>query len=82
MYAVGIVIFCVAPALQNGQWTTAALYGALFGFFAYSTYDFTNMATLKDWPVLISVVDIAWGTFITGAAATFGFLLTRIFVNT
>lgn len=81
MYAIGIVIFAVAPALNNGQWTTALIYGALFGFFAYATYDFTNMATLKDWPVLISIIDIAWGTVLTGTSATLGFFLSRSIID-
>lgn len=78
VYAIGIVIFAVAPALENGQWTHALLYGALFGFFAYATYDFTNQATLKDWPVIVTIVDVSWGTFITGISATAGFFLTRL----
>lgn len=81
MYAVGIVIFAVAPALESGEWKTAMLYGALFGFFCYATYDFTNMATIKDWPVKVSVVDIAWGVFITGFSAVSGFFLTQLVLN-
>lgn len=78
IYAIGIVIFAVAPALENNQWTHAALYGALFGFFAYATYDFTNQATLKDWPVIVTIVDVSWGTVLTGASATLGYFLTRM----
>lgn len=81
LYAVGIVVFAVSPALENGQWITSLMYGALFGFFAYATYDLTNMATLKDWPVLMSVVDVAWGAFITGTSATAGFFLTRYIID-
>jgi len=77
VYAIGIVFFAVAPALENGEWSTAALHGALFGFFAYATYDITNISTLKDWPIAMSLVDMAWGTVLTGTAATAGFFLTR-----
>ena len=78
VYVIGIVIFAVAPALKGpGGATTAALYGALFGFFAYATYDMTNYATLKNWPVAITVVDIAWGTVLTGVSALAGYLITR-----
>ena len=49
LYVVGILIFAVQPAAASGRWQTALLYGALFGFFAYGTYDFTNLATLKGW---------------------------------
>ncbi len=77
VYVVGIVIFAVAPALQSGSWTTALVFGALFGFFAYATYDMTNLATLRGWPLEVVVVDVLWGTVITGASATVGFLVTR-----
>lgn len=81
MYGIGIVIFAVAPALLSDQWKHAAIYGALFGFFCYATYDFTNMATLKDWPVLMAAIDISWGTFLTGAAATASFFITRAVIK-
>ncbi|WP_249690746.1 DUF2177 family protein [Stappia sp. WLB 29] len=80
VYVIGIVIFAVAPALRSGNWQDAALYGCLFGFFAYATYDFTNLATLRDWPVAVTVVDVAWGTFVTGFSATVGYVIARNFV--
>lgn len=79
VYVVGIVIFAISPALQSGRWEVALGLGALFGFFAYGTYDMTNLATLKRWPVTITVVDIAWGTALTGTAALCGFLAARVF---
>lgn len=80
IYIVGIVLFAINPAIKSGSWTTALLFGALFGFFAYATYDFTNLATLKDWPILVTIVDIVWGTVLTGVVATGGYLLARAFV--
>jgi uncharacterized membrane protein len=77
IYVVGILVFAVMPALQTGQWTDALIKGALFGFFAYLTYDMTNLATLKGWPLWIAALDTAWGTLLTGAAATGGFLISR-----
>lgn len=77
MYVVGIVIFAVMPGLKSGSVLMALGYGALFGFFAYATYDMTNYATLKNWPLEVVVVDIAWGVFLTGTAATLGFLGTQ-----
>ncbi len=62
IYIVGILFFAVRPGLEAGSLAKACLYGALFGFFTYATYDLTNLATLRDWPMLISVIDIAWGT--------------------
>lgn len=77
LYIVGIIIFAIAPALKDGSWTTALLMGALFGFFAYATYDMTNYATVKGWPLNVVVVDIVWGTVLTGACALGGYLATR-----
>lgn len=77
MYIVGIVIFAIHPALVSGKWTTALVYGLLFGLMAYGTYDLTNQATLKNWPTALTVIDMSWGTFATGVSATLGFLAAR-----
>src|SRR5882757_2011268 len=69
VFIVGILIFAVRPALASGDWQAAALYGALFGFFAYATYDLTNFATLKVWTLRVTLLDIAWGSFLTGTVA-------------
>lgn len=79
LYVLGIVIFAVSPALDRGDWKHAALFGGLFGLFAYATYDLTNMATLRDWPTIVSVVDIPWGVFLTASSALLGFFGTRAF---
>jgi len=78
-YTIGIVFFAIKPALEAQNVFLALGYGALFGFLAYGTYDFTNMATLKNWPYLVSFVDIAWGTFITAISAVIGFWITSYF---
>jgi uncharacterized membrane protein len=77
IYVVGIVLFAVGPALKNESLVYAIAYGALFGFFTYATYDLTNYATLKDWPVMVAVVDTAWGTALAGFSAGAGYLLSR-----
>lgn len=77
LYIAGILVFAVTPAFRSGHWTTATLYGALFGLFAYATYDLTNQATLKDWPVVVTVADLCWGTALTAVAATCGYLAAR-----
>ncbi len=76
-YVAGIVFFAVMPALAAGSLMTAAVNGALLGLLAYGTYDMTNLATLKGWPLTMSLVDMAWGTLLTGASATLGFLAVR-----
>lgn len=82
VFVAGVVIFAVAPALQSGSWKSALLYGALFGFFAYATYDMTNLATLKGWSPTVTFVDIVWGTFLTGTAAVAGYGATRALAGT
>jgi len=77
LYIAGIVIFAISPAFETGSWRTALILGCLFGLFAYATYDLTNLATLRDWPVPMAVVDMAWGTFLTGISAAVGFLAAR-----
>ncbi len=61
LFIVGLVLFVVMPAVEKGSWTHALLFGALFGLITYATYDLTNLATLKDWPLLVTIVDLAWG---------------------
>jgi uncharacterized membrane protein len=78
-YVVGIVVFAVLPAHAGGSWLTALGLGALLGLVAYGTYDFTNMATLRDWPLGITVIDVIWGTFLTATAATAGWFALRLF---
>jgi uncharacterized membrane protein len=69
IYAVGAIFFAVAPALETGDWMTAALRGALFGLCAYATYDLTNHATLKNWSTTLSLVDMGWGSLLTAFAS-------------
>lgn len=76
IYIAGIIFFAIQPAFATGRWTTAALYGAAFGFCAYATYDLTNQATLKNWPVAITVADLCWGTALTAIAAALGFVIS------
>lgn len=72
LYLIGIQIFAVAPALDSGNWRAASCYGALFGLFAYATYDLTNLATLKIWSLKVSLIDVAWGTILTSITASAG----------
>ncbi len=69
-YASGILIFATAPALRAGSSRTALLYGALFGLFAYGTYDVTNFATIKAWTIPLALSDTGWGIFLTALAAS------------
>ena len=78
IYVLGIVFFCVTPALNGGNWLTALGTGALLGLVAYGTYDITNLATLKNWSTSVALADLAWGTALTAVAAAAGTLLTRL----
>lgn len=71
LYPLGIVIFAVA-ARPAGAWQPTLLAGALFGFFAYATYDLTNLATLKGWPLGLSLIDVAWGSLVSAVSAGAG----------
>jgi uncharacterized membrane protein len=79
LFILGLVVFVVAPALDRSSWARALAYGALFGLITYATYDLTNLATLRDWPVLLTVVDLVWGAALAAAVsvATFG-IATKI----
>ena len=72
LYGLGLVVFAVLPAGPAPGWAKTVGMAALFGFFAYATYDLTNLATLKQWPIGLSVMDMAWGTCISAAAAAGG----------
>jgi uncharacterized membrane protein len=74
LYLAGIVVFAIRPAFATGQWRTALVSGALFGLFAYGTYDLTNQATLKIWSTTITLADMAWGSLLTAVAASAGYL--------
>lgn len=69
LYVAGVVFFAVLPGLEAADWRRAMLYGAVLGIVAYGTYDLTNMATLKLWSVRLTILDMAWGAFLTATAA-------------
>lgn len=81
VHAAAIATFAVPLALANtgsgSGWGPAILYGAALGFCAYAAYDLTNLATLRGWPVVVTVVDLAWGTFVTAAATVVAFALVK-----
>ena len=76
-YSFGIFFFATKPALKERSIRNAALYGALLGFVAYGTYDFTNQATLLGWSFIVTIVDVLWGMALTAAAATIAVAVTQ-----
>ena len=77
LFIVGIVVFVVTPSLAQQSWTKALLFGALFGLITYATYDLTNLATLKNWPVIVTVVDLIWGTTLATLVSIITYLIAR-----
>jgi uncharacterized membrane protein len=77
LYPVGVTVFAVLPALKQNSCQASAVLGALLGLVAYGTYDLSNLATLKDWPLQLTLVDMVWGASLSAAAATVAFLVTR-----
>lgn len=78
LFPIGIMYFSHATWAVNSPWFATFATGALFGFFAYATYDLTNLSTLRGWPVLLSMIDVGWGTLISGVVAV---IARAVFVN-
>ena len=79
IYAAGVMAFPLAMGLHKASMGTAILYGALFGFLAYMTYDLTNLATIKAWTVPLALIDMGWGALLTAAATAAGFAAAQRF---
>ena len=75
LFIAGLVAFVIAPAVEKGSWVRALLFGALFGLITYATYDLTNLATLKDWPFVVTVVDMVWGMVLAGTVSVVTWLV-------
>jgi uncharacterized membrane protein len=75
LFVAGLMIFAVIPGLQAGSLGKALLLGALFGLLTYATYDLTNLATIKDWPLIITLVDLVWGVVLATAVTLVSFLV-------
>ena len=81
IFVVGLVIFGMRAGLAANDWSQAALYGALFGFFCYATYDLTNLAILKGFPLHLALVDMAWGTVLSGVTSALAFVIARAWLG-
>jgi len=77
IYFVGIVVFAVLPAARSDEWGAAIMLGGLLGLVAFATYDLTNLATLSRWPLVVVIVDLFWGIFVTALASLAGFVAIR-----
>lgn len=80
IYIIGLVVFVINPALDKGSWAHAFGFGALFGLVAYATYDLTNLATIKGFTNTVVIVDLIWGTLLTGTVALVSYLVLKSWI--
>ncbi len=79
LFIAGLIVFVVMPAVEKGSWVSALLLGAFFGLVCYATYDLTNLALAKDWPLLVTIVDLAWGAFISASVSVATYFIYKAF---
>ena len=77
LFIVGLVTFVISPAVEKQSWVHALLYGALFGLITYATYDLTNLATIKDWPMLVTIIDLIWGSVLAASVSVITYLIAN-----
>ena len=77
LFVVGLVFFAIAPAIEKNSWRHALFLGALFGLVTYATFDLSNLATLKDWPLLVTIVDLVWGVVLAAMVSTTTYFIAR-----
>ena len=80
LFIFALVIFVISPSLAAGSWKQALMLGALFGLVTYATYDLTNLATVKDWPLLVTIVDLIWGMVLSASVSTITYFLAVRFL--
>jgi uncharacterized membrane protein len=74
----GLLVLAIFPAVDKDSWLKALVFGGLLGLVAYGTYDLTNLASLKNWPLAVTLVDIAWGTFLSASTAVISFFIMKL----
>lgn len=80
LFIIGLVFFVISPAVQKGSFLYSILVGAFFGFITYATYDLTNLAITKDWPFMITIIDLLWGSFLGAVVSAITYLVyTKFF---
>jgi uncharacterized membrane protein len=77
LFIAGLVTFVISPAVEKHSWLHALLFGAFFGLVTYATYDLTNLATTKDWPLLVTIVDLIWGTVLAASISVITYLIAN-----
>jgi uncharacterized membrane protein len=77
LFISALIYFVISPAVEKKIWFDALLRGALFGLVSYATYDLTNQATIKGWPVVVTIVDIAWGTTLSASVSVVSYFIAE-----
>jgi uncharacterized membrane protein len=77
MFIAGLIIFVISPAIEKNSWHYALIYGSLFGLITYATYDLTNLATLKDWSLKVTIVDLIWGMVLSASVSTVSYFISN-----
>ena len=75
LFIAGLVTFVISPSVEKHSWIHAVVFGAFFGLITYATYDLTNLATIRDWPLLVTVVDLIWGSFLAASISLITYLI-------
>ena len=79
LFIAGLITFVISPAVERQSWKYAIHFGAFFGLLTYATYDLTNLAVTKDWPLLVTIVDLVWGAVLAASvSAVTYFIATKI----
>lgn len=78
LFVLGMVFFVIYPAIEGNSWTYSLLVGMFYGIITYSTYTLTNLATLKDWPLKVSIIDLVWGSLLGGIVSTISFFILNL----
>jgi uncharacterized membrane protein len=81
LFIAGLVAFVITPAVEKHSWTHALLFGAFFGLITYATYDLTNLATIKNWPILVTVVDLIWGMVLSASVSVVTYFIAERIVT-
>ena len=79
IFNIGLLIFVILPSIEKNSYSMLVIYALLYGLVTFATYDLTNLATVKDWPLLVSLVDMLWGMFVAFSAASVAFYANKYF---
>jgi uncharacterized membrane protein len=80
IFNIGLLVFVILPSIEKNSYTTLIIYSLLYGLVTFATYDLTNLATIKDWPLIVSIVDMSYGMFVALASSSAAFYVNKYFM--